>query len=142
MAESANTPAQNVKTLVNCTPVEFLRQTNKIKYAVEDYLKFTRAKEILRRRPAFTGKETAEEKAEITEKQWKDNINTLSDVILDTYAEQTAELIGLMCFMDKEQVSNTQMITLLFSLLELIQNRQVAAFFQSLLSLGQTNTLG
>lgn len=141
-AEATNTPNTGVKTLANCTPVEFLRQTNKIKYAVENYLKLTGAKEILRRRPTFSGSETAAEKAEITKHQWKDNMNTLTDTVLDTYAEQTAELIGLMCFMDKEQISNTQMINLLYPLLELIQNKQVMSFFQALVSLGQTNTPG
>lgn len=142
LVETANTPETGVKTLANCTPVEFLRQTNKIKYAVENYLKLTGAREILRRRPTFSGDETDIEKAEITRNQWKDNWNALSDVVLDTYAEQTAELIGLMCFMDKEQISNAQMITLLYPLLELIQNKQVSAFFQALLSLGQMNMPG
>ena len=138
--ETETTSTQVIKTLANCSPVEFLRQTNKIKYAVEYYLELTGAKEILRRGPAFTGEETSAERVEMRKKQSQENMNALLDVVLDTYAEQTAELIGLMCFMSKEEILETNMVTLLTPLLEILQDKQVLAFFQMLLPLGQMNT--
>lgn len=40
-----------MKTLANCTPVEFLRQTNKIRHAVEGLLLDSGVQEIRKRMP-------------------------------------------------------------------------------------------
>ena len=40
-----------MKNLANCTPVEFLRQTNKIRHSVEGWLKETGILEVRKNKP-------------------------------------------------------------------------------------------
>lgn len=131
-----------MKTLANCTPVEFLKQTNKIRHEVENLIVDTGIKDILKRQPVLTGKETREEKEEKIRKQNVENLNRILDVLMDANAEKTVEVLGLMCFMSHDEVLQTTMPVLFEPVLSMLNDVHVVDFFTSLLKLGLTITRG
>lgn len=140
-----------LKTLANCKPSEFLRQTNRIKKSVEKWLTDTDIMNIRKRLPALEAvpiEASAEEKAEIVgrnrkarEDQAKRNISAMLDAILDEHPDETLEVLALCCFVEPENVDNYPMSAYLDAFNSLINDKAVIGFFTSLVSLVQTNTL-
>lgn len=123
-----------MKTLANCTPVEFLRQTNKIRHEASDLLKNSGVLEIRKRTPELTGTETAKELKAKNEAQAKKNIDAMLDVLLDTDAEGTVRLLSLMCFQEPGDEELTGM-DLLSVAIEMFSSKAVIDFLLSLMKL-------
>lgn len=133
MIEEAVVP---VKTLANCTLAEFLRQTNKIRHAVADFYESCDFGEIMKRKPVLTGNETEAELADKIRKQSKQNLSDILDVCLDTNAEKTVEIVGLMCFKSPEEAAKMSSTEFLGATLELLSNEDVVSFFTSVANSG------
>lgn len=129
-----------MKTLANCTPVEFLRQTNKIRHAAAGFMKETGVLELRKRRPELTGKETDEEKKAALDKQARKNLSDMADLLMDTNAEKTAELLGMLCFMEPEEVSNAKGIDFMTPAFEFLNTKPVIDFLLSLAKSEETST--
>ena len=140
VAEAQEKPP--MKTLANCTPVEFLRQTNKIKHAVSELFDTAGIAEIRKRMPVLTGNETPEEKQTAMQKQGVLNFSDILDALLDANAEGTAALIGMMCFRDPEEIRNDTMMDHLGAVMDLLENKAVKDFLLLLLRLATSNTDG
>jgi hypothetical protein len=128
-----------MKTIANCNPVEFLRQTNKIRHQAGDLLTKCKIAEIRKHVPEFTGDETAEEKKAKIEAQAKINMNDMLDALMDENAEKTAEFLGLMCFVEPEDIANYTGVDFVTPAAEILANKNVMDFLLSLVKLGQTN---
>lgn len=136
-----------LKTLVTCKPTEFLRQTNRIKKAVEKWLTDTDILNIRKRLPALTpmpmGASEEERKAifeanrRLSEEQAKKNLSAMFDAILDEHPEETLELLGLCCFIEPEHIDDYKVSDYLDAFNSIISDRAVIDFFISLASLGQ-----
>lgn len=85
---TGNQNKPRMKTLANCTPTEFLRQTNKIRHAAAGFMKETSVLELHKRRPKLTGKETDAEKKAALDKQSRKNLSDMADLLMDTNAEK------------------------------------------------------
>jgi len=129
-----------MKTLANCTPREFLVQSNKIRKAVAKWLTLTKVLEIRKAIPEISEKATAEERQEAMQKQMETNLSKILDAILDDYPEETAELLGLICFVEPDDLDNHPMTEFLGAISEILRNREILDFFTSLASLGNVNT--
>lgn len=129
-----------MKTLANCSPVEFLRQTNKIRHAAEGFFKETGVLELRKRKPKLTGKETEKEKKAALDKQARQNLSDMADLLMDANAEKTAELLGMLCFVEPEDVAKAKGIDFLVPAMELISSKPVIDFLLSLARLEQTIT--
>lgn len=140
-----------MKTLVNCTPSEFLRQTSRIKKSVEKWLDITEIMSIRQKKPdglkAVDNSKTKEENIEAIEynkelwiKQAQKNLSEMLDIILDKYPDETLELLALMCFIEPSDINNHKTSELLLAFNEIIQDEAVMGFFSSLVRLGRTNT--
>ena len=129
-----------MKTLANCNPKEFLVQTNKIRKSVEKWLKDTQILEIRKRIPHLDVSATDDERKEALEKQVKQNLTDMFDAILEEYPEETAELLGLLCFIDPDDLENHKMTELLGAFNELLNSEEVISFFISLTKLAQIPT--
>lgn len=139
-----------LKTLVTCKPSEFLRQTNRIKKAVEKWLKDTDIMNIRKRLPSLevvAMNATDEERREIaarnkilTEEQAKKNISAMLDAILEEYPQETLELLGLCCFIEPADVDKYKVTDYLNAFNSIINDKAVIDFFISLASLGVKNT--
>ncbi len=123
-----------MKTLANCTPVEFLRQTNKIRHAVDGLLKDSGVQEIRKRIPQTTGKETQVEKKAMLNDQAKKNMNDILDALMDKNAEQTASVLGMMCFMEPEEIQKATVAEIMTPALELLNSKPVMDFLLSLMN--------
>ena len=121
-----------MKNLANCTPREFLRQTNRIRRAAERWLDLTRLNELRRPLPDETDFDDPRALKAAVERQIRENARAMLDAMLEDHPEETAELLGLMCFIEPEDLEKHRMSELLESLGELLASREVAGFFMSL----------
>lgn len=138
------TPAEKepMKTLANCTPVEFLRQTNKIRHAVADLFGAAGIAEIRKRMPALTGNESDDEKKQLKAEQSKKNMDAILDALLDVNAEATAALLAMMCFRSPKEAKSDTGMQYIRAGLEMISSVEVRNFLLMLVQLGLKNTAG
>jgi len=129
-----------MKTLANCSPREFLVQTNKIRKAVSNWLSLTKVLEIRKAQPKYAENATEEERRAAITQQIQDNANAMLDAILDEHPEETAELLGLICFVEPEDLDNHSMTEFFGAVSEILNSREVLDFFISLAKLGSMNT--
>ena len=141
----------HMKTLANCKPSEFLRQTNKIRKAVSAWMTATDIANIRARLPEkepVPENATKEEKVAIilrnTEKLKKqriENLNAILDAVLDEHPDETLEVLALCCFVDPENADDHPVGDYLTAVSQLISDEAVIGFFISLAQLGQTGIL-
>lgn len=139
-----------MKTLANCKPSEFLRQTNLIKKAVEKYVKDIDLQGIRARVPELKNipmEATVAERAEIIKEnnqrlkeQSNKNLSAILDAALDKYPEETLEILALVCFVEPEHVDDHPVTEYLTALAEIMNDEAVVSFFTSFLRWGQMNT--
>ena len=133
-----------MKTLANCTPTEFLRQTNRIRKDAENWLKVTGIMKIRQRKPALTPESgTDEQIAQIREanqalleEQAKKNLAEMLDAILEEHPEETIRVLALCCFIEPEDADNHAVEEYLDAVNDLIGSKAVIRFFTSLAKLG------
>lgn len=138
-----------MKTLANCTPSEFLKQTVKLRKAATKWLHDTNIINIRKRVPFFTkvpSDATPEQKEEIVkankklaDEQALKNINDILDAVLETYPEETLEILALCCFIEPEKVDDYPISFYLSAFTEIMNDKHVMSFFTSLMQLAQTN---
>ena len=138
-----------MKTLANCTPREFLKQTNRIRIAADEWLTATKILEIRQRMPEMPEPTESKDKADITEaiearrvavaEQTKKNLFAMLDAMFDVNADKTLELLALCCFVEPEDVDKHTMSEYLLSISELLNDGGVVSFFDSLVRLGASN---
>lgn len=141
-----------MKNLANCKPSEFLKQTNKIKKAVEKWLTDTDILNIRKNAPKLDvispewSKEERErvfrENKRKMEQQSNENLSKMLDAILDKHPDETLELLALLCFVEPDKVDDYPISDYLEAISDMISNEAVIGFFTSLARWGQTNTSG
>ncbi|MDE6903331.1 MAG: hypothetical protein K2P22_11405 [Lachnospiraceae bacterium] len=129
-----------MKTMANCTPVEFLQQANKIRHSAAALLHDSKIGDIRKRLPVLTGKETEEEKKAAIRAQSMKNFSDILDALLEDNAESTAALIGMMCFQSPEDMKQATGMEYLEVGMELMQSKPVIDFLLMLTTSGQKNT--
>jgi len=129
-----------MKTLANCSPREFLVQTNKIRKAVSEWLTLTKIMEIRKKLPDIPKDVSEDEKREIVTEQIKANANAMLDAVLDEHPNETAELLGLMCFIEPDDLDNHSMTEFFGAISEMINSQEIVDFFISLTRLASVNT--
>lgn len=129
-----------MKTLATCSPVEFLVQTNKIRRSVESWLTLTKVMEIRKRLPKLPQGAKPEDVKKARQEQAKKNFSAILDSVLEEHPQETAELLGMLCFIEPEDLGNHSMLEIISSVNELIASPEVLSFFTSLTQLVQTVT--
>ena len=139
-----------MKNLANCTPREFLKQTNRIRISAEKWLTATKILEIRKRMPELPAptetkdkeelRKAIEERKEAFAKQTRENLFAMLEAMLETNADETLELLALCCFIEPEDVDNHTMSEYLVSIGELLNDAGVVSFFDSLVRLGVSST--
>ena len=120
-----------MRTIANLNGAEFLRAINRTRYAVEKLLNVTGVMKIRKNIPAFTGTETAEERAEMERAQVKKNLNDMLDSLLETYPEETYECIMALCVLDEGE-PEPDGIELIMAAFSLIGDKRVLDFLSAL----------
>ena len=129
------------KNLANCTPREFLKQTNLLKKSLMRWIEVTGISEIRKRLPKLTGLETDLAKKDAIKKQAVQNMSDILDKALEEFPEETLSILAIACFVDPSDVDSKPMSYYLGSVAEMISDEDVLSFFISLNRLGQLNTL-
>lgn len=129
-----------MKTLASCKPTEFLVQTNRIRKHAEKWLKLTGIMDIRKDVPPPVEGQSQEERRKVLEEQIKKNTSRMLDAALEEHPQETIELLGLMCFVEPENVDDYPISYYLKAFLEVVSDKDVVGFFTSLMKLGQTNT--
>ena len=130
-----------MKTLANCTPREFLTQTNKIRKSVANWLELTQIMQIRQTKPEVDESASEEERKAALAKQVRLNLSAILDAILDEHPDETAELLGLICFIEPEDLDKHSMAELLANVADVINSEEVMSFFISLARLGNKGIL-
>lgn len=130
-----------MKTLANCNPIEFFVQTNKIRKAVWEWLNLTKILEIRKKLPKVKDNATPEEKRQIVQSQIMENASAMLDAMFGEHPQETAELLGLMCFVEPKDLPNHKMSEFLGAISELLNTPEVIDFFISLTRLDQMTGL-
>ena len=120
-----------MRTIASLNGAEFLRAINRTRYAVEKLLNVTGVMKIRKNIPAFTGTETAEERAEMERAQVKKNLNDMLDSLLETYPEETYECIMALCVLDEGE-PEPDGIELIMAAFSLIGDKRVLDFLSAL----------
>lgn len=140
-----------LKTLVDCKPSEFLKQTNRIRKSVEKWLTDTDILSIRKHVPVLEKVDesaTVEQKSEVVNRnnermreQAKKNLSAMLDAMLEKHPDETLEVLALCCFVEPKDVDNHPMSEYLSAASKIISDEAVMSFFTSLARLGQTSTL-
>lgn len=124
------------KTMANCTTAEFLRQSNKIRHAVSEYLSETKILEIRKNKPALKDDMSEEAKKAAYREQAKKNISAMLDNALEENAEATTRILALLCFVDDAEEAEKLDP---FELLDVVLSERVLNFFTRLMQSGILN---
>lgn len=125
-----------MKNLANCSLREFIRQTNKIRKAVKKWMDDTRIVDIRSRVPAVPDDADEETRAVAIHRQGVENVNAILDAALEKYPDETAEIIGLCCFKEGDELDELKVSEILGAAREMIDDPEVVGFFTSLARLG------
>ena len=139
-----------LKTLADCKPSEFLRQTNRIRKAVDRWLTDTDIINIRKRLPVYETAApgaSAEDRAAVIQRnaaakraQARKNFAAILDAALDEHPEETLEVLALSCFVEPEDVDTHEITEYLDAYSRLISNDAVIGFFISLAQLVRIDT--
>lgn len=130
-----------MKSLANCTPEEFLVQTNKIRNYADNWLTLTKIREIRKNVPEYSEYTSGDDREKAKLEQGKKNLKKILDVSLGEHPKETAELLGLLCFVDPEDLNKHPMTYYLASLNDILGSPEVIGFFSSLVDTGLINIL-
>ena len=126
-----------MKNPANCTPREFLRQTCRIREAAARWLELTGMREIASRPVEGDFPGEPERRAA----QLRANFPAMAEAAL-VHPDETAELLGLLGFIEPGELDGHPMCELLANLKALLDSPEVVGFFISLARLGLTHTSG
>ena len=127
---------EKIKSIANCKPSEFLKQTNAIRHYVEKWLKDIKFADIRKRLPTIPEGATEEEKKELIAAQSRKNFSEMLDSALDQHPEETLGVLALCCFLPVEEADNQSMDFYIGAIADLIESEAVMRFFISLVKLG------
>ncbi len=128
-----------MKTLASCTPREFLVQTNKIRKSVANWLSLTKVLEIRKKLPELPKDASEDERRKAVTAQIRANASAMLDAILEEHPNETAELMGLMCFIEPEELDNHRMTEFFGAIAEMLSSPEIIDFFISLAKLESVN---
>lgn len=136
-----------MKSIANCEPKEFLKQANRIRHSVANWLTVTDVMNIRRNYPEpkpIPEDATDEQKAEIEKRndealreQIKKNWEKILDSVMEEHADETLEVLALCCFVEPKDISKHSVVEYIRAFNELISNKDVLDFFTSLVRLGR-----
>ena len=127
-----------MKNLANCGPREFMRQTAKIRHAVEKWLKLTDVLNIRDKLPKIADDLPADERDKAFTERGKQVISMALDAIMDEHPDETVDLLALCCFIDPEKADDYPMSDYLGAITEMVNNEDVVRFCTSLMRLART----
>lgn len=139
-----------MKNLATCKPSEFVKQTARIKDAVENWLTATDVVNIRKRLPDLIPvtdemDEDVRRKAllknlEAKRQQSMANLSAMFDSVFAEHPQETLDLIAMLCFVEPEDVDEHPVSEYLGSIYESLSDPNVIRFFGLFRKLGVLDT--
>lgn len=136
MEEKAEKAEKKIKSIANCKPTEFARQTNAIRHYVDKWLKSIKFADIRKHLPEIPEGATKEETERLIREQNYKNFSDMLDAALDEHPEETLGVLALCCFLPVEEVDNYPIDMYFQVAADLMENENVMRFFIQLAKLG------
>ena len=127
---------EKIKSIANCKPSEFLRQTNAIRHYVDWWLKTIKFSEIRKHLPTIPDGATDEEVDKLIREQNHKNFSDMLDAALEEHPEETLGVLALCCFLPAEDADNHPIDMYIEVIADLMESENVMRFFISLVKLG------
>ena len=128
--------AERIKSLANCKPSEFIKQTNAIRHYVEKWLKDIKFADIRKHLPDIPEDATDEEKTELIREQNYKNFSEMLDSALEEHTEETLGILAMCSFIPVEESDEQSMEYYIQVITDLLESETVCRFFISLAKLG------
>lgn len=125
-----------LKTLVNCSTVEFLQQVNQIRKKAAEYYDACQFKQILAEKPAYPENADDAERLQIEKDLNRRKRDRILDICMDENVEGTIEIIGLMCFKTRAEAEAMEANVLLGLALDLLASERVMDFLSKMAKSG------
>lgn len=129
-----------MKTIADLKGAEFLRACNRVRHTVGDLLVKSDVMAIWKEEISLTGNESQEERKKIFEKESKEKIGRVLDLLLDEYAEETSAVLMDMCVL--EDGEDPTGLDLAMVGLEIITTPKMVSFFTRLMKSAQSLGVG
>lgn len=129
-----------MKTIADLKGAEFLRACNRVRHTVGDLLVKSDVMAIWKEEISLTGNESQEERKKIFEKESKEKISRVLDLLLDEYAEETSAVLMDMCIL--EDGEDPTGLDLAMAGLEIITTPKMISFFTRLMKSEQSLGVG
>lgn len=126
-----------IKTLANCKPSEFMKQTNKIKRQVEQWLTDTDIMNIRKKLPTIPEGATEDERKTLLKEQSMKNLSEILDSALEEHTDETLAILALCCFVPVEKADTKSIDFYMTAISDMMESEAVARFFTLLVRLGQ-----
>lgn len=140
-----------MKNLANCTPIEFMGQTLKLKDSLTYLLKAVKLDEIRSQKPDFidipedaSEEETLEivnKNKELLKNQAMENLSLILYKFFEENAEKTLEVLAYSCFVEPEDVNNYMISDYLDCLMDMFEDKAVRRFFLSMARIQKQNII-
>ena len=126
-----------IKTLANCKPSEFMKQTNRIKRQVEQWLTDTDIMNIRKKLPTIPEGATEDERKTLLKEQSMKNLSEILDSALEEHTDETLAILALCCFVPVEKADTKSIDFYMTAISDMMESEAVARFFTLLVRLGQ-----
>lgn len=125
-----------MKTIASLKKGEFLRACYRVKGSAEEFFTKTGVVTIAKELPMLTGKESAEEKAEIIDKHSKEKKDRIIKLLMDEYADETYKFIMDLTILDEGETEETVCgEDIIFLAGEILTTPKMIDFFMKLMRL-------
>lgn len=129
-----------IKTIATLKGPEFLRACNRVRYAVEKFVKETNVMDLRKMMPVITEDMDDEQRMDAIHEQSKKNISAMLDRVLEERPEATYDLLCALMINDTgEELDGVDLIT---AAMEILSNKKVLDFLLQLARSVQTGTAG
>lgn len=123
-----------MKTLANCTPREFMRQTVKLRKPFSEWLEKTGISEFRKRRPEGLDEMAVDEQTKALTLQSRRNLQDMLFTAFEKDEEGTLNVLALCCFVEPEQADEYTMAEYIKAVLDMLNNEVVRDFFMLFMS--------
>ena len=127
-----------MKTLLTCNLREFVRQIARIREAAGAWLAATRLLELRRRLPEPREYKDDDEHRAAIMGQWRSNIRAMLDAVLIEHPDETAELLGLLCFIEPEDLDKHPMKDVFEAVVVMLLDDNLMQLLAMILTVGLT----
>lgn len=138
--KKATARKEPMKTLANCSNLEFIKKANEIKTDVEAFLKATKIMDIRRETVELTGKETEEEKAAKKKAFNHDKWNRIFKRCMAEHTDMTYDIVAKMCFSSREEIEQLEPWEFQMMAILLLGDKRINDFFTQLRLWGVLDT--